>query len=398
MNRKVCFVFVAVLFLVLVGGACGKRPSPTVEKPAAPESKEPYRIGAILSITGPLGALGTPQRNAAQLAVEVINQQGGINGRKVDLLVIDDESDDTKVPSAMLKLVTEQKAMAVFGPTAAGPYPIMEMARQYQVPLLVPQPENDITEVGNPWVFRVMVRDSRYISKAIDYLKKQGWDRFALLHDSTDYGNAAAEEFKVQARQVGLTISAIEKYEPTDQDMTVQLTKIKKTDPKAIVVWGTVPGPAIIARNAKALGLSQPFLGGSGINNPKFIELAGDAANGWLYTGVGFSVADQMADREYREVVQDFSQRYQRKYGSDPGSFGALGWDGMQIIFEGLRRAGEGKGDALRDAIEQIDGLKGVFGTYRYSKSDHDGLGVESVYIIKIEDGKRILVEQPSLK
>ena len=356
------------------------------------ETTEPIKIGAILSTSGPLGVLGTPQYNSAVMAVEKVNAAGGINGREVQLIFLDDQSDDNQAVNNMMRLVTQDKVSAVFGTTAAAAYAVMDLAEQYEVPLLIPQPETDICEPVREWVFRVMVSDQRYVDRLLTYFKEQGITKFALMHDSTDYGEEAAEEFELKAPKFNMTITAREKYEPDDNDMTVQLTKIRDTSPDAIVVWGTVPGPAIIARNAKVLGIDIPFFGGTGINNPKFTELAGEASDGWVYPGVGFSVAEQIDDQVYQEIALGYIDEYQQKHNSHPGSFGALGWDGLQILLHVIEKSGS-EPAAIKSGLESMTNYQGVFGAYSYSDTDHNGLGIDSLFIIRIEDGNRILVE-----
>lgn len=351
-------------------------------------SKATYKIGAVLSVSGPAAPLGQPEQRALMLLEEKLNAGDGIDGHKVQFLIEDDESQPEKAKAAITKLINQEKVSAVIGSSTTGATLAMApVAEQSRVPLVCCSAGTKITDPILKFVFRTPPTDSMALAKVLEHLKAQKLYRVAVLHDANAFGTGGADELEQNADKYGVQVVARESYGSTDTDMTAQLTKIKGTDAQALVVWGTNPGPASIAKNMQQLSMAIPYVGSHGIANMKFVELAGSAADGVVFPAGRLLIpASITEDSDWRSAVEEFGQAYKEKYKADIDTFAAHGYDAGLVIAEAMKTAGEDP-LAIRDRIEKLTGLVGIDGVFNYSATDHDGLKTSDLIIIKIENG-----------
>jgi branched-chain amino acid transport system substrate-binding protein len=210
----------------------------------------------------------------------------------------------------------------------------------------------------------------------------------AILHDSNAYGTGGADQVKAQAPKYSVNIVADESYGSADTDMTAQLTKIAQTKAQVILVWGTNPGPASIAKNMQQLNITLPFVASSGIANKKFIELAGTAANGVVFTASRLILPSTIpAGSKWADAVESFSTAYKQEYGTDIDTFAAHGWDASNMVVNAIKEVGEDSGK-IRDQIQSLKDYAGADGVFTYSATDHAGLKVDALIMVKIENGQ----------
>ena len=322
-----CRVFFSLLFVVLT--AC-----PALGAP-------PIKIGALFSITGPASFLGEPERNTAQMVVDEINKAGGIGGRTLELVMYDTQGDATKAVQAATRLIKEDKVVAIIGPSTTGDtMAVIPLVEKAQIPLVSCAAGIKITEPVKKWVFKTAQNDSLAVARIYEQLKKQKISKIAVLTVSDSFGSSGREQLTAQAKSYGIQIITDETYGPKDTDMTAQLTKIRGTQAQAIVCWGTNPGPAIIARNVKQLGLNIPLYMSHGVSSKKFIELAGDAAEGIILpsgTGAGGKSPAQLGSAEEKpaEIREGLPDALQGRRG--PLRRSRLG---CRHAFEGRDRTG----------------------------------------------------------
>lgn len=375
-------IFVMVSLFAL---GCGE----TEEKPKPPPTGTTYKIGAVLSASGPAAPLGQPEQRALMLLEKQVNESGGIDGHPLKIIIEDDASDPAKASTAVTKLITQDQVPAVVGSSTTGAtLAMVPVVEKEMVPLVCMAAGTKITSPVNKWVFRTPPTDSMAIQKVLEYLKNDlKVTKIAILHDANAFGTGGADELQAKAPEYGVEVVARESYGSADTDMTAQLTKVKQTDAQALVVWGTNPGPASIAKNMQQLGMSIPFIGSHGIANQKFIELAGTAANGVVFPAGKLLVPSSIpAGSDWRNAVDDFSEAYKTEYQMDIDTFAAHGYDAGSIIVEAMKKAGTDSAK-IRDEIEKLEDFVAVDGLYTYSPTDHDGLSVNDLIMIKIENG-----------
>jgi branched-chain amino acid transport system substrate-binding protein len=352
-------------------------------------SKETYKIGAVLSLSGPAAPLGQPEQRALSLLEEQLNDGAGVDGHKVEFVIEDDESQPEKAKAAITKLINQEKVAGIIGSSTTGATLAMApVAQSSKIPMICCAAGTKITDPVMSYVFRTPPTDSMAITKVLEYLKAKKIAKIAILHDSNAFGTGGADELSQKAGKYGVEVVARESYGSTDTDMTAQLTKIKGSPAEAIVVWGTNPGPASIAKNMQQLGMNIPYVGSHGIANQKFIELAGEAANGVVFPAGKLLIPESIEEgSEWRTMVDDFAAEYKAKFNMDIDTFAAHGYDAGLIMTEAMKEAGIDP-VMLRDQIEKTTDFVAVDGEYTYTPKDHDGLKTSDLIMILIENGK----------
>lgn len=393
----VIFLLVGMILTACGGGQqTGNTTEPAKEKEQeATKAPESYKIGAIYSKTGPASPLGEPEWNATLLLEEQINANGGINGVPVEIILADDESKQEKAIEEMNRLIHDEKVHIILGTSTTGPSLAMKgLAMENQIPMIsaaaatqVVQPVEEST-----WVFKTPHSDFHAVTRIYTYLQEEGIKKVATLSDSNAYGSAGLEVLKALAGEYGIEITTSESYNTNDTDMSAQLTKINGSDAEALVVWGTNPGPAIIAKNMKELGITMPHISSHGIANNTFIELAEGGAEGVVIpTGkLLFPTQIEESDPQY-EVIKSFYDAYNAKFGGEPTNFGSYGYDNLLLAVEALKAAGTDR-EAIRTYLEtKIQGFVGATGTFTFSATDHNGLQPDSMVLAEVKDGKWVL-------
>src|SRR6185369_1787581 len=241
----------------------------------------PIKIGALFAVTGPAAFLGEPERNSAKMVIDEINKAGGVKGHKLELVAYDTAGDATKAVQLATKLIKDDKVVAIIGPSTTGEtMAVIPVAEKEQVPLISCSAGSKITDPLKKWIFKTAQNDTLAVGRIYEQLQKQKLSKVAILTVSDGFGASGREQLKSQASKFGITIIADDTYGPKDTDMTSQVTKFRGIKPDAIICWGTNPGPAVVAKNARQLGIRIPLYMSHGVSSKKFIELAGDAAEG----------------------------------------------------------------------------------------------------------------------
>ncbi len=354
----------------------------------------PIKIGALFSVTGPPSFLGEPERNTAQMVVEEINNAGGIKGRMLELVVYDTQGDATKAVQAASRLIKEDKVVAIIGPSTTGDtmavIPIVEKA---QIPMISCAAGIKITEPVKKWVFKTAQNDSLAVARIYDHLKKNKISKVAILTVSDSFGSSGREQLKNQAANFGIQIASDDTYGPKDTDMTSQLTKIRGSQAQVVICWGTNPGPAVIARNAKQLGLKLPLYMSHGVSSKKFIELAGEAAEGIILPSGKVLVADLLpkTDKQKKSLLS-FVKDYKNHFKAEGDHFGGHAWDAVMLL-KGALEKGADTPAVIRDQLEKSHHFAGVGGIFSYSPEDHSGLTRDAFILVEIKNKDWVLVK-----
>jgi len=364
--------------------------------PASAFAGDTIKIGAVLSVTGPASFLGEPEKNTILMLAEAINAKGGILGKKLEVVFYDDETDVNKAVLSAEKLLKRDEVVAAMGGTTSGnTLAIMGKFSQAGIALVSLASAEKITSPVNPYVFKVAPSDRHAAQKILDHAKAQGYKKLAIVTVSDGFGQAGREALGELVPANGFELVADEVYGPKDTDMTAQLTKIKSTGADAIICWGTNPGPAVIARNRVQLGLATPMYMSHGVASKKFLELAGEAAEGLLLPAGQLIVADQLPDGQpQKKLLLDYTTRYQEKFGAQVSTFGGHGWDSLSLIARAIETAGSDKPAAIRDALEKITAFPGVGGVFTMSPTDHNGLSARDFVMVVVKNGDWKIVSE----
>jgi branched-chain amino acid transport system substrate-binding protein len=396
-RRAALATVLAIAAAIALVGCAGTQGSGSTEGPAA-STAEPIRIGAVLSLTGTYAGLGIPEKNAIELEVARFNDAGGLDGRKVEVLYEDDATDPAKAQAATVKLIEQEKVLAIIGATGTGQTMGMrgdiDRAGIAQVSLAG---GNAVTAQFDPLVFQTPWPNRIVVPFALSYLKGQGITKVALLSDSGGYGKDGRQVVLDSVAGSGVTIVGDETFNPGDTDMSAQLTKIKSAKPQAVWMWAAGKEGAIIAKNLQQIdsGAKIRLIGTPGNGRKEFAEGAGDAATGFTFPAGRILLPESYGTgTEAYTVATSFIERYTAKYGKAPDIFAGHAYDAIAIVLDGLTRAGAATdGAGLRDAIEETKDLVGMGGTFTYSATDHNGLTEKDLVMYRIEGGAWKLAE-----
>ena len=359
-----------------------------------------YKVGAIFSVTGGASFLGDPEKKTAQMVVDQINADGGINGEKLELIVYDDETDATKCNLYAKKLISQDKVLAVIGPSVSGlSVAVIPVFERYKTPLVSCAASykivhNDKTGKPYKWVFKTPQTDSMAVEAIYTQMQSMGIKKIAIITVTSGFGASGRHELLRLAADYQMEIVADEKYDPKDTDMTAQLTKIKGLAPQAIINWSVGPSQVTVLRNWRDLGMTHiTFFQSHGFGSRKNIELAAGAAEG-VYCPLGAcNIAELLpADHPQKQVTMDYHKSYMAKYNEPLSSFGGHAWDAIHLVVDAIKSAGDSKAK-IRSHLENRKGFVGQHGVFNFAPDDHNGLTKEAFQMVVVKDGDWALVK-----
>lgn len=358
---------------------------------------DPVRIGALFATTGPASTLGEPEADTAKMLEKHFNETGGINGRPVEVLIRDTKGQETETLNAAMELVDRENCVALIGPSRSGStMAIVDYVERSEVPLISCAAARAITQPVKKWVFQVPPGDADAVYRIYQYMNTAGISKIAIITASSGYGEEGRKQLTDQAPDAGIEIVAEESFNDSDADMSTQLTRIKATEAEAVVCWGVGKAPALLAKNMYQLGMEIPLFQSSGVANERFIEVAGDAANGVIMPAAKLIVLDQLPEDEPQlEALKEYQDMFVEEYGREPDHYGGHAWDALHIIKQAVERAGaDADSAAIRDEIEKTEEFVGIGGIFTYAPDDHYGLSPDAFAMVQIKDGDWALLEE----
>jgi branched-chain amino acid transport system substrate-binding protein len=380
MKKGLLFLSV-VLVIGMILSACG-----------GAQQADTIKVGGIGELTGDIPAVGASFKNAAEMAIQNINDAGGLDvgGKKyqVQLILEDNAGKADQSASAATKLITQDNVVAIIGPNASRyAIPASEIAESNKVVLISPWSTNPKTtlkgDTTDPkqFVFRAAFIDpfqGRVVAKfALDNL---GAKNAAVLYDvASDYNKGIAEFFKQTFEENGGKVVAFETYTTGDKDFTAQLTKIKEANPDVIFLPNYYSEVPLQIQQAKRLGITIPFLGSDSWGSSELLNLCGTDCDGYYFS-------THYAADNATPVAKSFIDAYTAKYGNVPDDVAALTYDSFGLLWQALQSAGKIDRQAVRDALAKIPNYEGVTGTMQFQEGSGDP--VKSAVILQIANGK----------
>ena len=363
--------FIAVILLSGIFSAC---------KDSGSENE--ILIGEFASLTGDKATFGQSSHNGLTLAVEEINNQGGVLGKQIKLVAEDDQGKTNEVQTVVQKLINRDKVVAIVGEVASSlSLAAAPICQQSNIPMVTPASTNpEVTNVGD-YVFRVCFIDpfqATVMSKfALNSMKVK---KVALLVDQKNaYSTGLAENFKRVFTEMGGEIVAEQKYSAGDKDFKAQLTSLKAANPEAIFIPGYYTELNLISIQAREIGITVPLFGGDGWESEKLLEgKAKDALEGCFFS-THVSIEDP------NPKIQNFITKYKEKYGSTPDAMAFLSYDAGMILFDAIKRAGSTDGVKIKDALANTQNYDGVTGTITINDQRN---AIKPAVVMEIKDGK----------
>ena len=324
---------------------------------AGVHAQDEIPVGEFASLTGASASFGIQSHNGTAMAFEEINAAGGVLGKKIKLITEDNRSTAGEPSTVVRKLISSDKVIAVLGEVrSSATLEAAPIAQENKIPLISPAATNPkVTETGD-YIFRVCFIDPFQGTVMAKFALSKGFKKVAVLTDiKQDYSKGLAQFFVENFTKEGGEIVKDQSYSSGDKDFRAQLTSIKAAKPDAIFLPGYYGEVALIARQARQLGIKVPFMGGDGWVGDSLLTVAGTALDGSFFSG-HFSPENQ------DPLVQNFLTRYKAKYGINPDDMAALGYDSAMILAAAITRAGTTEGAALRDAIAATKDYSGITG------------------------------------
>jgi branched-chain amino acid transport system substrate-binding protein len=359
---------------------------------------EPIKIGAFFDLSGPAANIGTPTKLVAEMVVDKINKDGGINGRPLQLVIADTEGDPAKATNIAKKFIHQDKVAAIVGPTRTGTgMAVKKLVEEAGMPTFMTVGGDPVIMGGDRlgsfnYVFKSPQRSSTAVKVLYGYLRDKGLKKIALLTAADGFGKDGVGWLQKLAPEFGLEIVGEEAFGPDDTDMTAQLTKLKNSPAQAIVCWTIGPAGAIAAKNRAQLGITLPLFQCHGLPDPKYIELAGKAAEGDRMPATKLMVAAELpATDPQKPVIEEFIRLYRDVYRYDRqfpiNTHSGYAWDAINVVANAMKAAGT-EPKALRAAIEKTKGHVGISGVYNLTAEDHNGLDVDSMVMVEVRGGR----------
>ena len=369
--RKAIFVLMSIFMLV----GCGEKENS--------EKDSVIKIGGMGPLTGSAAMYGITIENGAKLAFEEINKNGGVLGKKLEYISLDEKEDPVEAVNAYNRLIDEGVSAIIGSVTSKPTLAIAELAAQDGIPMITPTgTQVNITDAG-PNIFRVCFTDPYQGGTLATFAKEKLNAKTAavMINNSSDYSNGIAEEFIKQANKLGIKIVAKEGYSDGDKDFKAQLTKIKIEDPDVLMVPEYYEQSALIATQAREVGLKSTFIGPDGWDGVVNVL---DSSSYSIVDNTYFTNHYSAEDKS--EKIQDFLKKYREKYNEEPTAFSGLAYDAVYILKDAIEKAGTTEKEKLVAAIKESD-MDGVTGHLTFDEKNNP---IKAVTIIKIINGKYV--------
>lgn len=361
------------------------------------QAQAPIKIGSVLSVTGGASFLGDPEKKTLEMYVADLNAKGGINGRKIEVIIYDDASDPNQARTFATRLIEQDKVDALLaGSTTASTMAIIPLAEEAEIPLINFAGAVQAVHPVKKWNFKTPHTDLMACEKIFEDMKKRNLTKIAMISGADAFGKSMRDQCMTVIKKYGIEVLHEETYQPRDNDMTAQLTNIKgKSGIQAVLNPGFGQGPAIVTRNYKQLGIPHPLYQSHGVGTKQFIELATPAAaEGVRLPAAALLVAEKLPDSDpQKKVVVDYKKTYETKTGQPVSTFGGHMYDGLMIMVEAMKRAGGPDKAKVRDEIEKTKGFVGTGGVVNMSPTDHMGLDLSAFRMLEIKNGDWELVK-----
>jgi branched-chain amino acid transport system substrate-binding protein len=367
-------VILAIALLLIVFAVSQKQREP-----------EKIRIGIIAPLSGDSAKYGADIKRGYDLAVKEINQDGGIKGRKIELIYEDDEGKPEKAVAAAQKLIQHDKVIAILGPLWSSPtLAVAPIAEKNKVVLLSSGASSPkITNAGD-YIFRNEISDAYGAAETATLFFKTGFKKIAILYINNDFGIGFRDVVKQIYQELGGEVTATEAFEQDEKDFRTQLLKIKESNPGAVLIV-SYKEAILILRQMRELEIKKQVLSTALFEDPEIIEKVGDLSEGVLYTYYG------TFDPKRGDVkVQEFMNNFKEKYGVNPEYYAPIGYDAVKILAHAIEKGGF-TSEQIKNALYQVKDFPGLSGTTSF---DENGDVIKPVILKTVRKGQFIRYEE----
>jgi len=362
------------------------------EAPTAPKAPaaSAIKVGAIFAVTGPAANLGGPEEKTAKMFVDKVNGAGGINGRKIELIVKDSGSKPENAISMAKQLMDEDKVLAIVGPSTSGEtMAIKNICQEGKMILISCAAAEDIVNPVASYVFKTPQKDSDAVKLIYKTMKEKGISKVGVIASNDGFGTAGRAQLEKLAAEHGISVALSEAYDKQATDLTDVLTKVKGQEVQAVINWSIVPAQSLVAKNMKQIGLDVPLFQSHGFGNIKYVQAGGEAANGTIFPCGRLLIAEVLPnDHPQKALLMEYKKGYEGKYLEDASTFGGHAYDALLVLTEAIKKAGSVDREKVREAMENLKGIVGTGGVFNFSPGDHNGLALDAFEMLTVKEGK----------
>lgn len=380
MKKIINLLLVMVLVVGVLGGCSPK------QEAGSSDATDTIKVGLNYELSGNVATYGQSLTAGIELAMEEINEKGGVLGKQIEIIKVDNKSDSAEAANVSTRLITRDKVVAILGPATSGNTKgATPPAMQNKVPLIsASATDDDVTVDSNgkvrEYIFKTCFSDSfQGVTMANFAYDDLNLNSAAILFDNTsDYAKGLMKSFKETYQSSGGDILVEEAYQSKETDFKAVLTNIKAANPQVIYVPGYYEEVGLIVKQARELGLDVPILGGDGYDSPKIAEIADAKSLEKVYYTNHYSPMDAAPE------VVEFREAFTAKYGKDADAFNALGYDLAYFLVDAINKAGKAEREAIKDALAATKDFKGVTGSLSIDEFHNP---IKAVTILELVDG-----------
>jgi branched-chain amino acid transport system substrate-binding protein len=356
-------------------------------------SAQEYKIGLVSSLTGAGSFIGDPFHKGAKMAVDKANAAGGINGKKIELIVYDSEASADKTLVFVKKLINDDKVAVILGPDFSGTVraslPTIEEApivSLYNTPIVEPKP--------NSFYFTPWPSEQTGYRVALKSLQARGVKNLGVIATTDLSGQSGLDWVQKLHAEYGMQLTLVERMEMVDKDVTAQLTKIKAARPDAVFEIGSGAIVAVVCKAYTRLGFTQPLMLSTGAISATFPELLkGITPDTLIFATYNLLVVDTLPDSNVsKKPIMDFLKLYKDTYGKDGDQYGGSGWDLGNIAINAMRKVGIDR-VAIRDNIQTVRDYPGTMAPITFTPEQHRGTADDAFIMAQFKDGKFLLTK-----
>ncbi|TDV55381.1 ABC transporter substrate-binding protein [Actinophytocola oryzae] len=351
-------------------------------------SADPVRVGQIVSLTGNYSPLGSENKKSVELAVEKVNRDGGVLGRKLEVVVKDDKSQPDQSVLAFNDLRGDDVTAVIGSPFSNSALATIPAVDRAEIPYLSLTPADEQVQPPHRYVFVVPALASLYAERILQYLEATGVSTVAVAHDTrSSYAVAGFNGMKDKASKYGVTIAASEEFQTDATEFGAVFGHVRSSGAKALVVWATGAPAVALTKQYASAGLDLPLVLTGAQASKLFLDPVGPAAEGVTVAGSIGVVGPDLPAGKQKDAIQELTTSFEKKYGYPPPQFAQDGYSGVKLLVAAIEKAGSTDPDKIRDALESLT-LVTPNGEYTYGKDDHAGLGPEFIAVTTVTQGR----------
>lgn len=361
----------------------------------ATKSAAPFTIGVVLDLSGPAKAIGSEQQQTLELAADMINKRGGVDGQDVRLVVHDDASSPVKAAELAEKLAADKEISLLIGSTSTASTQAMRpVAEKAEIPMIAPTAGEGI-DASSRWIFTTGLDSGIQVDALLDYLKSAGVTTLALLLEDSGASSGVSEAARAAAAATGVSILAEVAFDPAAPDASGPAQDVVQDRPQAVLVWGSGAGTTGALSAYRSAGGTGVAVTGAAVGSPDWPGNAGPAAQGVVATVSRVLVADQLgAEDPAAAAAKDFVTQFSGQYGKTPSVFAGYAYDALRLATQAADTAGSDR-VKLRNALNATGQYVGVTGTFTIT-AEKSTIASNSVVLVSSTDSRWTMITGPT--